>query len=262
MRDTNEAVIITTTQDPSRIGVEHHRAYLPSTLEDYQPCIPLFDVLHAAGPEDTVTMIINGDGGWVTTASHLATAVSRSQATVVTEVYGRASSAHTLTMLCGDIILPVRNAIVMSHNMSMGSFGSGEEPIKHVEASLKWAYSLFEEYHLPFLSMSELESIFEYNNTIWLSDEEDINNRIFTTMWLRAAIGNLKDNALDIFLAFFKAGAYEGCQLVHLDTLVEFICQTEEVGVAPIWKDMEHAGLFGDTRNPMDYIDSLTKEEN
>lgn len=257
--ETIPSVIITASQDPQRVGVTNYRAYMPSALEDYQPLVPLLDTLYAAGSQDTVSIVLNGDGGYVTTASHLSSAIARSQAAVITEAYGRASSAHTLTMLCGDVILPVRNTIIMSHNMSMGSVGSGEEPIKHVQASLDWCYALFEEYQLPFLSKEEISQIFSTNATIWLPDEQDINNRIFTTMWARAVIGALKEEAYGVWIQFVQAGAYENCELVHIDTVKEMVLSVdmEDEEAEHIYAVMAKHGLFGEYDNPLDYLQSL-----
>lgn len=257
--ETVPSVLVHASADPQRVGVTNYRAYMPSSLEDYQPLVPLLDTLYVAGENDTVSIVLNGDGGYVTTAAHLSSAIARSQAVVVTEAYGRASSAHTLTMLCGDVILPVRNTIVMSHNMSMGSMGSGDEPIKHVQASLDWCYALFEEYQIPFLSKEEMSNIFERNATIWLPDEQDINNRIFTTMWSRAVIGALKDEAYRVFFQFVHAGAYEGCDLVHLDTVKDMVLSTEmdDAEAEAVYSAMAANGLFGEHDNPLDYLQSL-----
>lgn len=257
--ETIPSVLIHASPDPQRVGVTNYRAYMPSALEDYQPLVPLLDTLYVAGPQDTISIVLNGDGGYVTTASHLSSAIARSQAVVITEAYGRASSAHTLTMLCGDVILPVRNTIVMSHNMSMGSMGSGDEPIKHVQASLDWCYALFEEYQIPFLSKEEMANIFERDATIWLPDEQDINNRIFTTMWSRAVIGALKDEAYGIFIQFVHSGAYEGCELVHIDTVKEMVLSVDldDEEARHIYEVMSAHGLFGAYDNPLDYLQSL-----
>lgn len=257
--DTVPTVLLNSVEDSVHRGTMHYRAYMPSTLEDYQPIVPVLDALNYAGAGDTISIILNGDGGYVTTAAHLSTAFARSEAVVITEAYGRVSSAHTLTMLCGDVILPVRNTIVMSHNMSMGTGGSGDEPIKHVQASLDWCYSLFEEHQLPFLSLEEIQSIFDHNNTIWLPVEQDVNNRIFTTMWYRAVMGSLKPGAFKMFIELVQAGTYESCELTNINTLLaglETIDEQYSKMVSDIWDVMRSAGLFkGDS--PTDYVLSI-----
>lgn len=255
--ETVPSVLISSKSDPDKVNVIHYRAYLPSALEDYQPLVPLLDVLHHALPGDTVTLVLNGDGGHVTTAAHLSTAIHRSQAVVLTEACGRISSAHTLATLSGDVVLPVCNTIAMVHNMSMGTGGSGREPIDHVKASLDWCSSLFEEHQIPFLSMEELHSIFEYNTTIWMPHEADINDRIYTTMWYRASIGVMKPEAFNMFIDLVQQGIYEGCKLVNINTMIgllEGLCEEHEVACAPIWSIMAAIGMFGEHNNPMDFI--------
>lgn len=259
--ETIPSVLISSMMDPGKVNVAHHRAYMPSALEDYQPLVPVLDTLYNANPEDTITLILNGDGGYVTTSAHMSTAIARSQAVVIAEAYGRTSSAHTLTMLSADIVLPVRNTLVMVHNMSMSSGGSGEEPIKHVQASLDWCYSLFEEHQLPFLSLEELESIFNHNSTLWLSKEEDINNRIFTTMWYRAAMGVLKPEAFNMFIELVQAGTYSDCSLVNINTLIhglEDLDPNYEADCSSLWAAMERAGLLGEFNTPIDFVLSLS----
>ncbi|AZV01889.1 hypothetical protein [Aeromonas phage Akh-2] len=260
--DAIPAVIMTGYQDRSLSNVFHHRAYMPSELNDYQPIVPLLDTLHMAGSQDTVTLILNGDGGYVSTAAHLAAAITRSQAVVVGEAFGRVSSAHTLSLLCCDVILPVQSTLVMAHNMNMGSAGSGMEPIQHVSAALNWCHTIFEEYQLPFLSIEEMESVFKNNATLWFYDEEDVNNRIFTTMWMRAATGGLKPEAFNMFIDLVSSGVYSNCKLVNISTLVELFDQLEhmeplEVGNTNNLTIMEHYGLFGEHNNPVDYLCSL-----
>ncbi|WBF79308.1 hypothetical protein IACHDJAJ_00069 [Aeromonas phage vB_AdhS_TS3] len=261
-QDAIPAVIMTGYQDRNLSNVFHHRAYMPSELNDYQPIVPLLDTLHMAGAQDTVSLVLNGDGGYVSTASHLAAAITRSQAVVVGEAFGRTSSAHTLMLLCCDVILPVQSTLVMAHNMNMGSAGSGMEPIQHVSAALHWCHSIFEEYQLPFLSVDEMEAIFKNNATLWFSDEDEINDRIFTTMWFRAATGALKPEAFSMFIELVNSGVYSNCQLVNISTLVELFDHLEQEGQVDAintnnWTVMEHYALFGEHNNPVDYLCSL-----
>lgn len=260
--ETIPAVIMSGLQDRTLSNVFHHRAYLPSVLNDYQPLVPLLDTLYQAQPQDTISLVLNGDGGFVSTAAHMATAITRSAAVVIGEAFGRTSSAHTLSLLCCDVILPVQSTLVMVHNMSMGSVGSGSEPIQHVSASLDWCHSIFEEYQVPFLSTEEMESIFQHNATLWFSDEAEVNDRIFTTMWFRAAVGAMKPEAFTRFIELVNAGVYSGCSLTNISTLVTLFDHIETIDPEGMdnsqeWAIMEHAGLFGEHNNPVDYICSF-----
>ena len=258
--DTIPTVLMSSMADSGAVGILHHRAYLPSALDDYQPLVPLLDTLYQAGSGDTISLILNGDGGMVSTASHISTGIERSEAVIVTEAYGRISSAHSLVYLCGDVIIPVRNTIAMYHNMAMGTGGSGTDPIHHVAASLQWCHTLFEQYLLPFLTTKEIDSIIENNATIWLPEEQNINDRVFTTMWYRASMGILKPAASVMFADFLKQGVYTGYQLVNLDTILEGLGELtheEEETLVDTWNFWHKQGLYGDHNNPLDYLNSL-----
>lgn len=260
--ETLPSVVMSGFQDRTLSNVFHHRAYLPSVLNDYQPLAPLLDTLYQAQPQDTISLVLNGDGGFVSTAAHLATAITRSAAVVVGEAFGRTSSAHTLSLLCCDVILPVQSTLVMVHNMSMGSVGSGNEPIQHVSASLNWCHSIFEEYQLPFLSMDELDSVFQHNSTLWFPEEAEVNDRIFTTMWFRAAVGAMKPEAFKRFIELVHDGVYANCSLTNISTLVTLFDHLEAMDPSslessPEWDLMEQVGLFGGHNNPIDYICSF-----
>lgn len=260
--DTIPSVLISSMEDPIKKNTSHHRAYLPSVLDDYQPLVPLLDILYQSGREDTVSLVLNGDGGMLSTASHISTSIERSEAVVITEAFGRISSAHSLVYLCGDVIIPVRNTIAMYHNMSMGSYGSGKEPVSHVESSLVWCHSIFDQFLMPFLTLEEVDNIIEHNRTIWMPSEEDINNRVFTTMWYRAVMGLLKPEAVTIFASMVQSGLYQDCCITNHDTVLEGLMSLtpeDEESLVGTWEYWENQGLLGDCNNPIDYIESLMK---
>lgn len=74
--ETIPTVLMSCDPDAVKVNNFHHRAFMPSALEDYQPLVPLFDTMYRCNHGDTVSLVLNGDGGYVTTAAHISTAIA------------------------------------------------------------------------------------------------------------------------------------------------------------------------------------------
>jgi ATP-dependent protease ClpP protease subunit len=137
--------------------------------DDYRDHLEVF---RSAGPEDTVTVHINSEGGSVFTALQYVNTMRSCEAEVHCIIEGVCMSAATFIFLAADNCSVNEDTLTMFHNYSTWAGGVGDEGIEHHKAIKGIVNTATDKYYQGFLTEEEILSIKKDNKTIWMNSEE------------------------------------------------------------------------------------------
>ncbi len=145
--------------------------YLSGPIEDPSRYTEMIHQIRTAGQNDVVNIHLNTPGGLVSTGVQIISAMRASQGHIVTHLEGEACSMGALLFLVADEMVVYDDSLIMFHNYSGAAFGKGHEITASVEATNKWYSKLAKTICIPFLTVVELNKIFEGADMWMLSDE-------------------------------------------------------------------------------------------
>lgn len=130
------------------------------------------DCIRAVGPNDTLYMRINSDGGRLDTAYAIINAMKQCQGTIITELVGTASSAGTAIFIHGDEFI-INDYITgfMIHQPSHGFAGADNNVYDYAIYQRKQCTFYMEEVYKGFLTQEEIDKTL-HGQELWLSREE------------------------------------------------------------------------------------------
>jgi len=130
-----------------------------------------FHVLRTAQEQDLVRLIINSDGGHMSSGVAFRNAISEANCPVIAVIEGAChSSAAMIALSCDDIeVKPF--ASNLNHNVSYGSAGTGSDIKAHVEFTARQTEKFLREVYKHYLSKQEIEEILQ-GRQLWLDDEQ------------------------------------------------------------------------------------------
>ena len=130
-----------------------------------------FHVLRTANEHDLVRIIVNSDGGHMSSAVAFRNAISECGCPVFAIIEGAChSSAAMISLSCDDIeVKPFSSNL--NHNVSYGSAGSGSDIKAHVEFTSRQTEKFICEVYKHYLSESEIEDILQ-GRQLWLDDDQ------------------------------------------------------------------------------------------
>ena len=130
-----------------------------------------FHVLRTAGEQDLIRLIVNSDGGHMSSAVAFRNAISEANCPVIAIIEGAChSSAAMISLSCDDIeVKPFSSNL--NHNVSYGSAGSGSDIKAHVEFTSRQTEKFIREVYKDYLTQAEIEDILQ-GRQLWLDDEE------------------------------------------------------------------------------------------
>lgn len=173
-------------EEPEVKPYEHYEQMLVSRIQHFylSGCIDaptsyinMIHKIHTAGPDETILIHLNTQGGDLATGLQLINAMKSSNAHVICSLEGEAYSLGSLIFLAADEFLIHDNSIMMIHNFSGGGMGGkGNEQQQQLAATIKWFNLLAHDYYLPFLSDTELNDILK-GGDLWLQ-ATDIRKRL------------------------------------------------------------------------------------
>lgn len=129
-------------------------------------------VFRTATEVDEIHIHINSEGGSLYTAAQYINTMSMCAAPIEAHVEGICMSAATLIMLASSRWTIHPDTMVMFHNYSTGTYGTGDEGIEQGLAIKEFAGRLKDTYYRGFLTDEEIESIKGNNSTFWLTGKE------------------------------------------------------------------------------------------
>jgi len=145
--------------------------YLSGLIEDPSKYTEMIHQIRTAGQNDVVNIHLNTPGGYVSTGVQIISAMRASQGHIVTHLEGEACSMGALLFLSADEMVVYDDSLIMFHNYSGAAFGKGHEITASVEATNKWYSKLAKTICTPFLTVAELNKIFDGADMWMLSDE-------------------------------------------------------------------------------------------
>ena len=130
-------------------------------------------LIRTAGPDDTIRLIINSPGGYVSLAMSYVSAINESAARVITHAEGSVASAGTLLWLSGaqKTVSPLTE--FMFHNYQGGAFGDGANMFSQITFGKAYFDKLLRRFYTGVLTEDEITRIIG-GGQVWLDEEEII----------------------------------------------------------------------------------------
>lgn len=165
--------------------------YLIEDIEEPESYTSILKVLSLCKPEDEVIFHINSDGGRVSGALSLITAIKQCKAKTIAEVTSAASAATLITFACDKVILHYESEF-MIHDRTSGSYGTGKDNRKLAKHQDEYFMHLTMKYYRGFLSVEEIEKINLDSETEWF-----MGNNLKSRMQNWASVNNKEFEYLD-----------------------------------------------------------------
>jgi len=133
--------------------------------------VSILKVLTFAKENDSVIFHINSNGGDVSGALSLMTAIKQCKAQVVADVTSASSAATIITFACGKVILHYESEF-MIHDRTSGSYGTGKDNRKLAKHQDGYFLHLTKKYYAGFLTDAEIAKINEDAETEWFFGDD------------------------------------------------------------------------------------------
>lgn len=125
-----------------------------------------FQIMRNATERDTIRIILNTPGGYVSTAIQICSHLVKTKAATVAEVYEACSAGATIALHCDKIeIMPF--GYMMIHSMSGGFSGKAADMKAHTDFIDKWNDDVMKTCYQGFLTDVEIKNIIS-GNELWL----------------------------------------------------------------------------------------------
>lgn len=153
-----------------------------------EPCLyrDLSQTLVQAHDGDVINLMINGPGGYVSTATQLVNLIANSRATVVGHLLGPSASAYTSIFLACHAWVVHPHATLMAHTFTGGFYEKGTEIGRSLNSFEEFMDDFMADIYYPFYTEEELEDIIKNNRNLYLNSKE-INRRLETVVEYRKA---------------------------------------------------------------------------
>lgn len=161
---------------PATIG-NIHTYFLDENIGEASQYRDLSLLLMTAPEQDTVRLMINGPGGYLTTAVQLCNLIQSCDALVEAHILGDALSAQGMIALACDSWYTYPTSRVMLHTYRGGVYGKAPEIRQSVEADTIQINTFLRDLATHFCTEQELYDMIEHGKDIWLQGE-DLTNRL------------------------------------------------------------------------------------
>jgi len=130
-----------------------------------------FDILRNAVKTDSIRIIINTEGGYISTVIQFYHYIKQCEAEVTCELH-RGISAGGLVALCCDNIELNNHSEMMIHSITDEDNGTLSSISNRTEHRLERARNLYNELYKNFLTKPELKMIYNSDREIWLNRDQ------------------------------------------------------------------------------------------
>ena len=154
---SNDYLFINTTTKTSY----NHTVYLLNEITDIQHYLTFLTLLENATENDTITIILNNCGGYISTGTHLIDSIRNSNALVNIKVVANCYSMASMLAITGDNLEINDTSYLMFHDYSGGQYGKGNEMSLQNTASQSQMKLFFKKYLTPFLTNEECTTILQ-----------------------------------------------------------------------------------------------------
>lgn len=149
----------------------NYRIYLNHSIESNMYYIKLFNILRDSKPTDTVEIIINNFGGYLSTAVQIVNAIRSCKAPVKTILCGMGCSAGSIIFMAGKYKEVDEHVNFMVHYYSGNSYGKGNEIESRTEFSKKFIHDFYRDVYKDVLTKDELKRVFA-GEDFWFDSKE------------------------------------------------------------------------------------------
>lgn len=141
-------------------------------------------VIRTASQGDRINLMINNGGGRLDSAISFVNALRECEAEVIAVLEGETHSASSMIALSCAGVHVKPYASMMIHNASLGSGGTIQNVMDHINFTSKQTERLIRDVYKYFLTESEIEEVIR-NREVWL-DEDQIGDRLENMFKMRA----------------------------------------------------------------------------
>jgi len=145
--------------------------YLTSNIEDSSEYHDFVEMAICLGQNDTLTLLIDNDGGYLSGAQMIITGLNSTEAETTAVITGGAASAATIIALACDNLVMTEHSYFMIHSVSFGSGGKLHEIASHTEFTIRKSKDLISKIYESFLSPEEIQSVID-GKDFYFDDEE------------------------------------------------------------------------------------------
>lgn len=139
---------------------QHFVSYdLYGELKEVEYYLDLIHTLHSMEKDDSITLYIDGVGGYIDSMKQLINAVDFCRGTVNGILTGDAASAHSFLVLAMPNLQISQRATMMIHSASFGTVGKEHEVTAYVKSTDAFIKNLKKEFYSGFLSEQELRDL-------------------------------------------------------------------------------------------------------
>ena len=128
-------------------------------------------LIRTASPDDTIRLIINSPGGYVSLAMAFISAINESAAKIVTHAEGTVASAGTLLWLAGEDRTVSPMTEFMFHNYQGDTWGDGANMFSQITFAKERFDRVIRRFYTNVLTEEEIQRIIG-GGQIWLDDEQ------------------------------------------------------------------------------------------
>jgi len=162
----------------SKIEDNYYQCYLDSEVTDPKDYREVFDLLKKTSEKDTISLIINTDGGDLFTAVQIYNYILNCKATVIAEIYRAYSAGALIAMACDDIDIK-RYATMMFHGSAWSNIDGKVVAVKdHTQFINNLDDDMIENSYDNFLAQNEIDKL-KAGIDLWFNEDE-INERLKT----------------------------------------------------------------------------------
>ena len=126
----------------------------------------LFDLLKVATENDIISLIINSNGGWFTTATQLIYDLQNTKAHTIAEVHHAYSAAACFALACKEIVVTDFSSM-MIHSLSYGIEGKLSDITNQNNFIQKQNEDMLKKLFTGFLTKDEISSVLK-GQDMWL----------------------------------------------------------------------------------------------
>lgn len=139
---------------------QHFVSYdLYGELKEVEYYLDLIHTLHSMEKDDSITLFIDGCGGYIDTMKQLINAIEFCKGSVNGVLTGDAASAHSFLVLAMPNLQVSQRASMMIHSASFGTSGKEHEVTAYVKSTDDFIKNLKKEFYSGFLSEQELRDL-------------------------------------------------------------------------------------------------------
>jgi len=153
------------------IPVNIHHFYIFDEIGPVIGYIDMINIIKTAEPHDTIYLYLNTPGGDLFTTIQIISAITQSEATVITSIEGEVCSAGTFIFLSGHRHIINKNCAFMIHNYSHLVAGKGNEVMLRVKFSEVYFKKLIKDIYSGFLTEKEIEDVLA-GKDLWMDSDE------------------------------------------------------------------------------------------